>query len=182
MVGDKCDGINKILETIIDKIDYDGEGKCFDVIAEMNPSCWTMFMGAGGLILVSLVSLHVSELAIHDRVAFCHSVAGTRGSLAGAELDSFHGGDLNDSFSVGSFQPLIDKETSGGENNDPQKSGRSTVWQHVKAGIFRAFLYCHLLEVVGSRQTGVFNIVAQLNRVGKGLLDRELSEDEAIIE
>ena len=46
IVGDSCDQINLALVAIDEKIGYDGEGKCFDVIATLKNVCGSSWLHA----------------------------------------------------------------------------------------------------------------------------------------
>ena len=44
IVGDKCDGINKLLAAIDSRVPYNGIDKCFDVITTLTSVCRLQFM------------------------------------------------------------------------------------------------------------------------------------------
>jgi hypothetical protein len=66
IIGDKCDGINKILEAFLDK-PLHGDDKCFDVVATLGPESWYLFTGAALSSLVSFALLRLGHIALEDR-------------------------------------------------------------------------------------------------------------------
>jgi len=67
IIGDKCDGINKILAIFFDKI-LDGDDKCFDVIATLTHGCWVLFGAAFVFIFVCLALQGICHAALDERL------------------------------------------------------------------------------------------------------------------
>ena len=67
IVGDSCDGINKILEQ--DKFDMllGGDDKCFDLVANLKSSAWLIFTSAFTLVGISSFYLSVFHSCLHDK-------------------------------------------------------------------------------------------------------------------
>jgi hypothetical protein len=66
IIGDKCDGINKILEAFLDK-PLNGDDVCFDVVATLGNESWYLFTGAAMSTIVSWGMLQMCHVALEDR-------------------------------------------------------------------------------------------------------------------
>eukprot|EP01036_Dinobryon_divergens_P030297 gene30297-39518_t len=66
IVGDSCDGINKLLEKFLDS-QLDGDDLCFDVVAVLENDCWVLFLAAALLIVVGWPTLSLCSTAIQLR-------------------------------------------------------------------------------------------------------------------
>ena len=67
IVGDSCDGINKILKKYLNE-QLDGDDKCFDVIATLTEKCWTIFFAAVLMVIFCWPSLAVAYSCLDDRI------------------------------------------------------------------------------------------------------------------
>jgi hypothetical protein len=67
IVGDSCDGINKILKKYLNQ-QLDGDDKCFDVIATLTDQCWSIFLAAALMIVFCWPSLAVAHSCVDDRI------------------------------------------------------------------------------------------------------------------
>ena len=67
IIGDKCDGINKILSSFLDK-PLEGDDVCFDVVATLSPNCVWMWSSAILTMVVSYTMLRIAHRALEDRV------------------------------------------------------------------------------------------------------------------
>jgi len=66
IIGDKCDGINKVLEAFLDK-PLGGDDVCFDVVATLGDESWYLFTGAALSTIVSYSMLQIGHIALEDR-------------------------------------------------------------------------------------------------------------------
>lgn len=78
IVGDSCDGINKILAkpTLDEKLD--GDDKCFDVQAYVKQASWVLFLAAGLLLVLGVPSLAAAHHTIKRRLDAMHETYGHR--------------------------------------------------------------------------------------------------------
>ncbi len=130
MVGDKCDGLNKILEAYLDP-ELHGNDVCFDVITTLCPQSPVLFLSALLFVFVVVPSLSFGEAALHARIAEGKqkasksgkaplqgqvvyrtvSYAETRQRLhdeaAAAPFDKGREGNGNNAGTVGSSNPLL---------------------------------------------------------------------------
>ena len=72
IVGDVCDGINKVLEKNFDE-QLEGDNKCLEVVAELAGYFWYMLVAALSLMLVSLTTGHyaVAKVETLTRSSCC---------------------------------------------------------------------------------------------------------------
>jgi hypothetical protein len=173
MVGDKCDGINQILVKISETFDIDGEGKCFDVVAGLDPPCWTMFFAAAGLIAIGLPSLTIFDQALHDRTEAAlgrnhgHHDYGNSVLRKLSRSDSQGiirtdpeapltpnsaaeaGVNIVNNFTVDGVQPLLVKDSSGNDVVEASSNDEIvTLSQHATTFGFNILLYTGMLESV----------------------------------
>ena len=66
IVGDSCDSINKILEKYLDPV-LDGDDKCFDVIAVLNPEVAVIVIAAILVCSTAILVIHLIDVLIHER-------------------------------------------------------------------------------------------------------------------
>ena len=64
MVGDKCDALNKVLETLLKK---QTKGKCFDVATQLNSGAWLLFAAALISSATAYFVMAIAKTAIHER-------------------------------------------------------------------------------------------------------------------
>jgi hypothetical protein len=68
IVGDACDSVNVVLATFFDE-QLSGYDKCFDVVASLRSESTVIFAAAIMTFFVAIVSLHLVEIAIHERLS-----------------------------------------------------------------------------------------------------------------
>lgn len=103
IVGDSCDGINKILQ----KYFPDGDDICFDVVATIDPSAWTLFLPAILLLVVSIPTLQISTFLIKDRMKLAMKIQKNELST---KLNYFEADRENNSVEIFSYKSNEDNE------------------------------------------------------------------------
>lgn len=66
IVGDSCDSINEILKKYLDPV-LDGDDKCFDVIAVLNPEVAVIIIAAILVCATAILVIHLTDALIHER-------------------------------------------------------------------------------------------------------------------
>ncbi len=73
IVGDSCDSINKILKKYLDPV-LDGDDKCFDVIAELNPEVAVIIIAAILVCSTAILVIYLTDILIHERTITLNNI------------------------------------------------------------------------------------------------------------
>jgi hypothetical protein len=103
IVGDSCDGINEILK----KYFPDGDDICFDVVATIDPSSWTLFLPAILLLVVSIPTLQISTFIINERMKLARQIQKIESAT---KLNYFKGDRENNSVEIFSYKNNEDND------------------------------------------------------------------------